>query len=143
MGRSKDGSRGATATSARAEGARGASRAAGTTLNGKASHLEGRLNAAHASPTALAHASPYSAVGQIAAYKEAMKDYLAGNEESLEAAANALAGVANKGISAQTVTDLNAVLGLSAVTDDVASQIADTAKAAQANNAGSLSKNSR
>ena len=72
-----------------------------------------------------------------------MKDYLAGNEESLEAAANALAGVANKGISAQTVTDLNAVLGLSAVTDDVASQIADTAKAAQANNTGSRSENRR
>ena len=67
-----------------------------------------------------------------------MKDYLAGDEQSLEAAANALAGVANKGITAQTVTDLNAVLGLSAVTDDVASQIADTAKAAQANKAGSL-----
>jgi len=128
-------------TSARAEGARGASRAAGTTLNGKAAHLEGRLNAAHASPTALAHASRNSAVGQIAAYKEAMEAYLAGNEKSLEAAANALAGVANKGITAQTVTDMNAVLGLTAVTDKVATQIADTAKAAQATNAGSLSKN--
>ena len=70
-----------------------------------------------------------------------MKDYLAGDEKSLEAAANALAGVANKGITAQTVTDLNAVLGLSAVTDEVASQIADTAKAAQANKAGSRSEN--
>ena len=112
-------------------------------MNGKTAHLEGRLNAAHASATALAHASPTSAVGQIAAYKEAMKDYLSGDEQGLEAAANALAGVANKGITAQTVTDLNAVLGLPAVTDDIASQIADTAKAAQANNAGSLSKSSR
>jgi hypothetical protein len=72
-----------------------------------------------------------------------MKDYLAGDEQSLEAAANALAGVANKGITAQTVTDLNAVLGLTAVTDEVASQIATTAKAAQASNAGSRSDNSR
>ena len=72
-----------------------------------------------------------------------MEDYLAGDKQSLEAAANALAGVANKGITTQTVTNLNAVLGLPAVTDDVASQIADTAKAAQASNAGSRSENSR
>src|SRR5215472_11133924 len=35
-------------------------------------NLLGNLNAAHASPTALAHASPKSIVGAIAAYKTAV-----------------------------------------------------------------------
>jgi hypothetical protein len=39
---------------------------------GAAANLLGKLNAAHASPTALAHASPNSIVGELGAYKAAM-----------------------------------------------------------------------
>jgi hypothetical protein len=52
--------------------------------------------------------------------------------ENLGTVATALAGVANKGITAQTVTDLNAVLGLPATDPQLAAQIADKAQTIQA-----------
>jgi hypothetical protein len=52
--------------------------------------------------------------------------------ETLTVAATALATVANKGVTAQTVTDLNAVLGVSVTDPQVATQIAEKAQALQA-----------
>jgi len=85
----------------------------GTTVGTKSASL-GKLNAAHASVRGLAHASPNSTVGQIAAYKSAMQ---AGD---VEAAATALAGVANKGVTTQTVSELNALVGVTATQAQVA-----------------------
>jgi hypothetical protein len=79
--------------------------AARTTEKISASSL-GRLNAARASAQAFAKASPHSTVGRISAYKNA----LAAND--LDAAAEALAGVANKTVTATSVSNLNELLGL-------------------------------
>ena len=102
----------------------------------------GALNAAHASPNALAHASPNSRVGHVAAYKEAVNGLNTANANLAAAqaafnaspttanamalanaqtaqtnaqatAAQALATAANKSISASTVTGVNSLLGVS------------------------------
>jgi hypothetical protein len=85
----------------------------------------GRLNAAHASPRAMERASPQSTVGQIAAYKAAVQD---GN---MTAAAKALAGVANKSVTTQTVAEFNDILGVT-MTDAQISTVAAQARDAQA-----------
>jgi hypothetical protein len=108
-----------------------------STPKGKATHLEGRLNGAHASLSAMNHAALNSTVGQIAAYKDAVQAYM-GNptQANLTTAATALANVANKGVTAQTVTNLNNVIGLS--TQDqpgLSTAIADKAQAIQAGGA--------
>ena len=72
--------------------------------------LPGSLNAANASPTALAHANPRSRVGALGAYMDAMSDYvdalargdLAAQQEALDAAAAALADAANKNVEIDT-----------------------------------------
>jgi len=82
----------------------------GDTLNGTDGtkvKLPGSLNAANASPTALAHASRNSRVGALGAYMDAMSDYvdalargdLAAQQEALDAAAAALANAANKNVA--------------------------------------------
>lgn len=85
----------------------------------------GRLNAAHASATARANASPTSAVGMIASYEAAVRDTqdlaaAGASEDELAAAAEveaeALAAAANKSIEADydTVSQaVNDMLGLS------------------------------
>src|SRR5262249_59359811 len=50
----------------------------------------GALNASHASATALAHASPNSEVGKIAAYKQALTTVLSNNQVDLTAYETAL-----------------------------------------------------
>lgn len=98
------------------KGGKGSAASKGT--KGSTASKLGALNAAHASPNALAHASPNSRVGKIAAYKEAINalnaaitpaDVLAAQT----AAAQALANAANKSINASTVASLDSLLGLS------------------------------
>lgn len=98
----------------------------------------GALNAAHASPTALSHASSTSEVGKIAAYANAMNAYSAAvstNEpqkanEALESAAQSLAAASNKAVTTSTVDALNSQLGLS-VSPSVSAQVAAKAAALQ------------
>jgi hypothetical protein len=72
-------------------------------------------------------------VGQIASYKAAMQTYNAAQTPAnLAAVATALAAVANKDITAKTVTDLNAVLGVPAKDPLSAAQIAEQAQTLQA-----------
>lgn len=66
----------------------------------------GRLNAAHASPNALAHAAPNSTVGRIASYLDSV---LAGDTES---AAGAVSGAANKSVTDRALHALNELLGI-------------------------------
>lgn len=73
---------------------------------GKAASSLGALNAAHASPSALANAAPNSRVGQVAAFARAME------AKDVDAAAQALANASNKSISQSTVESVNAILGL-------------------------------
>jgi hypothetical protein len=77
-------------------------------------------------------AAPHSTVGQIAAYKAAVQ---AGD---MTAAATALAGVANKGITTQTVAEFNGILGVT-MTDAQLSTVAAQARDAQARAAPSRS----
>src|SRR5215470_7704164 len=94
---------------------------------GQAASLLGDLNAAHASSTALEHASSNSIVGAIALYKAAMMKALAdlkaaqqANDQNainaanaeIMAAENALALRANKPLTPQVIAQLNALLGL-------------------------------
>ena len=64
----------------------------------------GSLNAAHASPTARAHAAPHSAVGAIAAFANAVESDELSNRQRVEAAAQALASQANKPITTPVVS---------------------------------------
>ena len=80
----------------------------------------GRLNAAHASPTARANASPNSVVGIIAAYEAEVK--AAEDAEAVAAAAAAavdtLAEAANKGYPDDAVVAaVNNLLGIEATED--------------------------
>jgi hypothetical protein len=70
----------------------------------------GSLNAAHASPNALAHASRNSRVGAIAAYSEAVQ------ANDIDAAATAFSDASNKdeGIVESVVHAVNALLGIDA-----------------------------
>lgn len=87
-----------------------------------ASALEA-LNAAHASPTALAHAAPTSRVGLIAAYDRAMlaalpmptatlAEIAARNAAIAAARQNQLAAAANKGLTPSAVAHVDALIGL-------------------------------
>jgi hypothetical protein len=76
----------------------------------------GRLNAAHASSTARAHAAPNSAVGNIAAYTQALNRAQAIPDLATRQAAIAKATAdlnSNKAITPGVVDRLNAMLGLS------------------------------
>lgn len=87
----------------------------------KPAHLDGALNAAHASTTALDNAAPNSQVGKIASYKANVQSYqsaLAANDPvaaqaALDAAGTSLADAANKSVTTSTVSSLNSQLGLS------------------------------
>jgi hypothetical protein len=69
----------------------------------------GKLNAAHASLTALANAAPNSTVGMIAAYRGAIED---GTITSVSQAQAALGQVSNKGVSPEVVAAVNDLLGV-------------------------------
>jgi hypothetical protein len=77
----------------------------------------GALNAAHASPTARANASPNSRVGQIAAYERAMQSALAIQDPAKRASAITearalLDDAANKPVTPAVVERVDALLGL-------------------------------
>ncbi|MBM3548838.1 MAG: hypothetical protein FJX54_17995 [Alphaproteobacteria bacterium] len=85
----------------------------------KAAASLGNLNAAHASATARANASPNSMVGQIAAYETAMKSALAIQDPAQRAAAitaarQDLALSANKSLTPAAITRVDSLLGLPA-----------------------------
>lgn len=84
----------------------------------------GSLNAAHASATARAKASPNSQVGRIAAYEGALA------ADDLQAAAEALASAANKEIDADVVAAVNGLLSLD-VDPAIEAEVADRAEAAR------------
>jgi len=104
----------------------------------------GALNAAHASPNALARASANSRVGKIAAYKDAINNLNAVNaafkagtatiaqqEAAQMAAAQALANAANKSISTGVVNSVDALLGVSLSAPTTAADLAAQAAALQ------------
>jgi protein involved in temperature-dependent protein secretion len=120
----------------------------------------GALNAAHASPNALAHASPSSRVGKIAAYKESVSALNAANANLASAqaafnanpnpttqsalaaaeqaqataqanAAQALANAANKSISTASVVGVNSLLGVSLSAPTTSSELAAQAAGLQ------------
>ncbi len=78
----------------------------------------GALNAAHASPSALANASPNSRVGKVEAYKDALDRYLcdlaAGTGDlaaDITAMADALAAASNKQPTTESLNGLDGLLG--------------------------------
>lgn len=78
----------------------------------------GKLNAAHASSTALAHASSKSIVGQIAAYKTAMQTALAETDTTQQAtdittARVQLASTTNKQLTPDAISKVDNMLGIS------------------------------
>jgi hypothetical protein len=104
----------------------------------------GALNASHASARAMSHASPNSRVGKIAAYKAAINNldavnaaFALGNATVAQqtaaqtSAAQALAKAANKGITAGSVTSLDARLGVSLSAPTTADALATQAAALQ------------
>jgi len=106
----------------------------------------GALNAAHASPNALARASANSRVGKIAAYKDAINNLNMVNAEFTAspptanaaqqaaaqlAAAQALANAANKSISTGVVNSVDALLGVSLSAPTTAADLAAQAAALQ------------
>ena len=96
---------------------------AGLAGHGALASALGALNAAHASPKALAHAAPTSRVGLIAAYDRAMlaalamptatpAEIAARNAAIAAARQNQLAAAANKGLTPAVVSRVDALLGL-------------------------------
>ena len=78
----------------------------------------GKLNAAHASPTAFDHAAPNSAVGAIATYKSEMTAALALTDPAAQTAAitaarQQLASSTNKDLTASAVTKIDDTLSIS------------------------------
>jgi hypothetical protein len=90
---------------------------------GQLSAALGALNAAHASPAALAHASPHSQVGRIAAYRSNMlaalampantpQEVMARDTAIAQARASMLAPAANKSLTPAVVAQVDHLLGL-------------------------------
>ncbi len=84
----------------------------------------GSLNAAHASTTALAHASPTSMVGHIATYDQAMlaalgmpqttATQIAVRNAAIATARTQLAASTNKSLTASVIANVDNMLGLPA-----------------------------
>jgi len=77
----------------------------------------GKLNAAHASPIALQHAAPNSAVGMIASYESQMNSALAltdptARDAAITTARQQLAAASNKKLTPSAVTRLDGTLGI-------------------------------
>jgi hypothetical protein len=97
----------------------GRARDAAAGRQAEAANLLGRLNAAHASPTALAHASPHSAVGAVAAYRAEMRAALkiddpVARQAAIDMARIDLARTSNKELTAASVARVDSLLGLPA-----------------------------
>jgi hypothetical protein len=92
--------------------------------SGQLASALGALNAAHASPAALAHAAPGSKVGQIATYDRAMLTALAmpditpaqiaARNAAIAAARGQLAAASNKSLTPPVVARVDDLLGLPA-----------------------------
>ena len=95
-------------------------------IKGSTASTLGALNAAHASPNALAHASPNSRVGKIAAYKDSVAALNTANA-NLAAAQATLAADIRAGAPAATIT-----ADQKAVNDAIAAQATAQANTAQA-----------
>ncbi len=108
-----------------ANSGKGNQASSGSVSTGKTASALGRLNAAHASTTAMANAALNSAVGAIAAYSKAVL------EGDIAVAAQSLALAANTTIDASVVAEVNAVLGLD-VDEETTEAIADLANDIQA-----------
>jgi hypothetical protein len=88
-----------------------------------AASLLGALNAAHASPTARAHAAPESRVGRIAAYESAMRaalslpaftvEQIAVRDAAIASARSTqLTAAANRSVTPDVVARVDRLLGL-------------------------------
>lgn len=84
----------------------------------KASAL-GNLNAAHASPTALEHASENSIVGMLGAYAKAVDDHTLDSEDDQRTALGAISNKAEydsslgaDAVDAEVVNEVNSLLGV-------------------------------
>jgi hypothetical protein len=77
---------------------------------GQAANILGKLNAAHASATALAHANANSAVGALAAYQTNMSS--ATTDAEITAARQQLASASNKTLTAAAITRIDGLLGI-------------------------------
>lgn len=103
--------------------------AKGSASQGQLASASGALNAAHASPNALAHAAPGSRVGQIATYDRLMRSALAmpANTQAEIAARNAAIGAArtqlstatNKTLTGPVISQVDRRLGLPAVSPSI------------------------
>lgn len=74
----------------------------------------GNLNAAHASPTAMANAAPNSMVGAIADYKDAVMGNVEPTEETIDEMSEAVAAleaISNKDVDVDVVNAVNDILG--------------------------------
>jgi hypothetical protein len=92
-------------------------------MQGKLSAALAALNAAHAAPPALAHASPHSRVGKIAAYRSNMlialamptntpQEVIARDNAIAEVRASMLAPAANRSLTPAVVSRVDHLLGL-------------------------------
>ena len=96
----------------------------GTASNGQLASALGALNAAHASPTALAHAAPGSTVGKIATYDKLMVSALAmptatatqiaARNAAITSARLQLASTTNKSVTPTVIAKVDQTLGLPA-----------------------------
>ena len=86
----------------------------GATASAGAASKYGKLNGfLHASPTAIAHASPKSAIGKVAAYGKLLEAYVspdATTKPTLQELQDALRAASNKPVTADTVAAVNAKL---------------------------------
>jgi hypothetical protein len=91
--------------------------AAGNVEANAASEL-GKLNAAHASATALDHANPNSAVGEIATYEDQMNAAMGLNDPAAKSAAitaarQQLALSSNRQLTSSAISKIDGMLGIS------------------------------
>jgi hypothetical protein len=76
---------------------------------GSISSALGKLNGAHASPTAMSHANPKSTVGMLASYRDAVQN---NTVTTVEQAQEALGKISNKSVSPEVVAAVNDLLGV-------------------------------
>ena len=122
---SAGGNRGNSNSAATASlGAGNGNQGRGVASNGQLSSALGALNAAHASPTALANAAPGSAVGRLATYDKVMLSALAmpaitstqitARNAAITSARVQLASTTNKTVTPTVITKVDLTLGLPA-----------------------------
>lgn len=111
--------------------------ATGTAASSGAASKYGKLNGfLHASPTAIANASPKSAIGKVAAYGRLLDAYVSADattKPTLQELQDALRAASNKPVTADTVAAVNAKL--LDVNADLAASLAASGKTADDLNA--------